>query len=47
MTSGVVAQGIDEWSHLEGILAEVHGGRVYRRRRGGRVGVSKHSFMVL
>jgi hypothetical protein len=36
MVSGAVAQGIDEWSHLEAILAEVHEGRVYRRRRGGR-----------
>jgi len=38
MVSGVVAQGIDEWSHLEAILAEVYGGQVYRRRHGGRGG---------
>lgn len=35
--NGVVQQGTDEWCHLEGILAKVNGGRVYRRRctRGG------------
>jgi len=32
MVSSVVEQGYEEWFHLEGILGEVHGGQVYRRR---------------
>lgn len=29
MVSGGVEQGTDEWSHLEAIMWEVHGGQVY------------------
>jgi len=39
MTSGVVPRGFEEWQHLEEVLREVHGGKVYRRKRtteGGR-----------
>jgi len=32
MVIGVVEQRSEEWLHLEAILEEVHGGRVYRRR---------------
>ena len=33
MASGVVPQGSEEWQHLEEVLKEVHGGKVYRRRQ--------------
>ena len=33
MASGVVSQGSEEWQHLEEVLKEVHGGKVYRRRQ--------------
>ena len=39
MSSGMVPQGSEEWSYFEEVLREVHGGKVYRRRRyvgGGR-----------
>jgi hypothetical protein len=33
MSSGVIAQESPEWVHLEEVVIEGHGGKVYRRRR--------------
>jgi hypothetical protein len=41
MSSGVVSQGSEEWQHLEEVLREVFGGKVYHHRhnvQGGRGG---------
>ena len=47
MVSVVVEQGFEECRHLEAILGEVHGGRVYRHRRVvGVAGVTMVDFML-
>jgi len=41
MSTGGVERGSEAWQHLKEILGEVHGGKVYRRRKiaqGGRGG---------
>ena len=32
MSSDLVPRGSEAWKHLEGVLREVHDGKVYRRR---------------